>query len=253
MERQLQQLGLNSRYQRQEGIVGLDKSVEIDSPLQPGELGCWLSHVLVLRRHTNKSHVHMLEDDAVLHPSLIPVFESFLAQHNPDQWDLLYTDVVVPHDVGNFKFLHQQYQAYQQHGQIQFLELHHVPYAAATSYFVNAASVAKVLDLLGEGHLETTPYDIKLRKLVNAGGLSAYVTFPFVTTLSDHSDDSGIKREDISWMAFNLYRRSFYVDADWLALLDRFTRLAGRAKPDKHTEIYFRLLETMISPGFREF
>lgn len=251
MEQQLDALGLSADYQRFAAIDGKSLSLPTETHLSAGEVGCWLSHFRVLQQADGECHVHVLEDDAVLHPRVYAVLELFLQQHACEQWDILYTDMVVPHEVGNFKYLHNLMSLYRRDQQVRFLEINQVNYAAATSYLVNRDSLARLVQLLDQGWTGNTPYDLKLRKLANQGQLKAWVCFPFFSTLADSSDDSSIKAENLSWQPFDLFRRSFYVDAPLKDVLLRFAE--SSMHDDLHVQIYLRLLETIIDPEFKTF
>ena len=251
MEQQLDALGLSADYQRVAAIDGQTLSLSTENQLAPGEVGCWLSHYRVLQQADGDCHVHVLEDDAVLHPRFYAVLEHFLKQYSSEQWDILYTDIVVPHEVGNFKYLHNLMSQYRQDEQVRFLDINRVTYAAATSYLVNRHSLPRLLKLLDQGWNTNTPYDIRLRQLANQGQLKAWVCFPFFSTLADSSDESNIKSGSLAWRPFDLYRRSFYVDAHLEELLIRFEE--SPLHDDFHVRIYMRLLETIIDPDFKTF
>jgi glycosyl transferase family 25 len=55
----------------------------------PGELGCYLSHVAVLRAFLASGHRHalVLEDDVLLTPALVPVLQALLRHES--RWDMV--------------------------------------------------------------------------------------------------------------------------------------------------------------------
>jgi glycosyl transferase, family 25 len=98
MQAQAQRIGLT--YERFPGVLGaaLPQSIRdkflvdgrVGSQLQPGEVGCYASHLMVcqeiLRRGISSALV--LEDDAQLDDDLIDVVENALAAA-PDGWDVI--------------------------------------------------------------------------------------------------------------------------------------------------------------------
>ncbi len=252
MEDQLCRLGLTESYHRFEGVDGHKLSLETASPLQQGEIGCWLSHYTLISQHGDPDvHLHILEDDAVIHPEMSKVINAFIEQRDPCTWDILYTDVMLPTEVGNFKFLHDTWQAFQQNHTVRFFDLCEVHFAAATSYVINAASVDKIASLIKDGWLGDLAYDIKLRQLVRTRQICALMMFPFFTTLSQQSDCSSIKAEDWSWQAIDIYRRSFFVGADLEALHDRMREMVATRQNDVNISIYQGLVQCLVDPDFK--
>jgi GR25 family glycosyltransferase involved in LPS biosynthesis len=252
MENQLGRLGLADSYHRFEGTDGRDLTLETPGPLKPEEVGCWLSHYTLISEHGDPDvPLHIMEDDAMIHPEMSNVINAFIEQRDPNTWDILYTDVMLPNEVGNFKYLHGAWQAFQGNHAVRYLDLLEVHFAAATSYVINAASVEKITVLLKDGWLGDLPYDIKLRQLIQVRQIRALVTFPFFTTLSQQSDCSSIKTEDWSWQAMDIYRRSFYVGADLEGLHQRMQAIVVTRKKDMHVEVYQGLVQCLVDPDFK--
>ena len=88
LERQLAQLGATDRYRRFEAIRGTQAGELAQTQLPAGQLGCWLSHLAVWRQAESEGrHLHVLEDDVLLSPFLLRVFEEL--QLDESSWDLL--------------------------------------------------------------------------------------------------------------------------------------------------------------------
>jgi hypothetical protein len=97
---------------------------------------------------------------------------------------------------------------------IAFMELVKMGFAGSTAYIVNAKSKKKLYDLLNAATAIDLPYDLYLRGLVHSSMLNAYSLFPFVTSLSDYSEESQIKasntdRPDLAW---NMFRKMVWVE-----------------------------------------
>lgn len=223
----LRSLGLEHRYSRFEAIRGADVAKSYRSPLNAGSIGCGLSHQRLIAAHRDSgAHLHVLEDDAHLHPRL-PT--TFAAVADSVAWDLLFTDVyfsmLSPQHVQQFNRL---VNGYRTRAHVALINLRGVPFVGNTSYFVHRQSIGKVADLLGTDWIGRCKHDSFLNELVQAGRLTAFVVMPFLSTRSAFSEQSTIDPGYTSLMhAMDLQRASLYADAD----LDRLAREARELGP----------------------
>lgn len=229
----LESLKLGGRYERFDAIRGADVAAAANSPLNPGSIGCGLSHLQLLssQRHGGV-HLHVLEDDAVLHPR-IPSWFSTVPETL--SWDLLYTDVYFSMlSPQTFQQLNRLVQAYQARGTVALVNLRGVPFVGTTSYFVNRDSIGKVADLIGTSWISRHKHDDHMNQLVQSGRLLAYVAIPFLTTRSTLSCRSTIDAEYTSLMqAMDLQRAALFADAnlDELAAKAEQLSLGGPVNP----------------------
>ena len=197
------------------------------SPLNAGSIGCGLSHQRLLAAHRDSGmHLHVLEDDAVLHPRLPSLF-SQVADSLP--WDLLFTDIyfslLTPQ---HFQQLNRLATRHRANGGAALVNLRGMPFSGNTSYFVHRNSIGKVADLLGTDWIRQCKHDTFVSNLVQAGRLRAFVMMPFLSTRSSLFEESTIDSEYTSLMrAMDLQRAAFYADAD----LDRLSREAAQLGP----------------------
>ncbi|MEO6435563.1 MAG: hypothetical protein ABIP55_07350, partial [Tepidisphaeraceae bacterium] len=116
-------------------------------------------------------------------------------------------------------------------GQVQALPLKGIEWAGAASFFVRDRSVKKVADLLGDNWRLGVPSDLSLRQLVDQGKLTAWVTLPFLSSLSPHSTASDIRGpQDRARRVMDLYRRGFFIHADTDVLLAEMRALTSGAE-----------------------
>ena len=253
IEQNLMDIGLSDRYIRFEAVDGAGIAEKYDSTLLAGELGCWLSHISILHNQINGGkHLHIIEDDALLHSGIAKVFSAFIAQ-TPD-WDVLFTDFFVPKDLYVFKSLHEMLLEYKRTGEIKIFRLDSIPFTCATSYFVNKDSIRKLYKLICNCDQENVPFDLKLRKAANNDELVAYGMIPFFSTISETSQNSSIRLYDISRRAFDLYRRSFYIDAEQDDLSEMMDMCSSHFGPaDKHIEMYLKLMRIVCDRNYETF
>ncbi len=148
MREHLQSIGLGSNYARFEAVRGADEARGYQSPLNAGSIGCGLSHQRLLASHRDSSdHLHVMEDDALLHPGLPAVF-SQVADSLP--WDLLFTDIYFSLlSPQHFQQLNRLATRHRANGGAALVNLQGMPFSGNTSYFVHRNSIGEVADLLG--------------------------------------------------------------------------------------------------------
>ena len=119
------------------------------------------------------------------------------------------------------------------------VNLDHVDFACTSSMFVNKASVAKYAACLAGHWTHGDPLDLFLRRLVKAGRLRAYVTVPFLTSISAASNESDIQGPlNASRRVTELYRRGFFLDADAKALVAEMLALTAGAQVSPLAALY---------------
>ena len=253
----LENLGLAARYHRFPAIDGRTIASEGAPGLQPGALGCWMSHTGVLEAHRGSPvHLHVIEDDIVLAHTALTRFDELLRQADDrlGGWDVLYTEVHLPIDAGVHRLFLERVRICEQTGVPSFVDLAEIAFAGMTSYFVNRRSRAKVCDLLAGAWACGAPIDLFIRHLVHQSRLRAFVTVPFLTTLSAagiHSDIRG--RVDRSRRVCEAYRRAFFIDADRPALMAEMQELVAGAKVAPLSELFLEAQRFSLSDSWEVF
>jgi GR25 family glycosyltransferase involved in LPS biosynthesis len=242
----LQALGLAGHYERFEGVRGADIAADYQSPLNAGSIGCGLSHQRLLATHGDcGDHLHILEDDAILHPRLPTLFAQ-VAESRP--WDLIFTDiyfsVLSPQ---NFQQFNRLIARYRTNEATALVNLRGLPFVGATSYFIHRNSIAKVADLLGTRWIRHCKHDTHINNLVQAGQLEAFAFMPFLSTRSALFEQSTIDPEYTSLMhAMDLQRAAFYADADLEHLRLEAGQLGPGGQPNPLVGIYIETTRSIL-------
>jgi tetratricopeptide (TPR) repeat protein/GR25 family glycosyltransferase involved in LPS biosynthesis len=241
MGKQLQAAGLIS-YQR---VSGVDGTLQYAGLPQPGVMGCWQSHLEVLRQgvQTGKS-IHVLEDDTWLGDPIEPsrsyrlpdILKSVVNSGVLDKFDLVFTDVLLDYATSQ-KYFRAFYEAARLvpagtvPSKIHFVNLRDILFTGTSSYFIAPASLHKVIKILEQEFRSLNlqnpePIDMVIRRLVNSGKITAAVTGPFLTsidlklmTLSEinSQSDGGFQK---SLLLHSIHRQAFFYGANDRFLLD---------------------------------
>jgi len=189
-EKQLSELGLQSRYTRFPAVDGL----QIDTSrtrLRPGEVGLFLSHCRAVESARNRGTcVHVLEDDALLSEHVVPVLNDAVAADIFQQYDLVFTDMMIHCHIAFLKSVKSEFDQIAplprplRLNQLRLIDLSQVFYAGSQSYIVGARSIDKVVAVYREEIAKgpTMPVDIFLQQQVLSGRLRAACLFPFITS-----------------------------------------------------------------------
>jgi GR25 family glycosyltransferase involved in LPS biosynthesis len=242
----LQSLGLAGNYQRFKGIRGADVAADYESPLDAGSIGCGLSHQRLLATYRDGGeHLHVLEDDALLHPRLPDLFSQVA---DSLRWDLIFTDVYFSMlSPQNFQQFSRLVARYRSHGTAALVNLRRLPFVGATSYFVHRDSIGKVADLLGTRWIHSCKHDTHINNLVQAGQVEAYAFMPFLSTRSPLTEKSTIDPAYTSLMrAMDLQRAAFYADADLESLRAEAGRLGPGGQPNPLLGIYIETTRSIL-------
>jgi len=254
MEQRLADAGLAGRYERFCAIDG--RTITYGPEALPGSaaLGCTLSHLSLIKSQQGADlHIHILEDDAVLHPEIGRVLENFVALKQEDQWDVLMTDIFVPPDVYLFKHLHKSYRELSATGSLSFFDIGTWEFACASSYFVNKNSIEKFVQMMEHQFPAETPYDLRIRELAKQKMLKVFLCFPFFSTVSELSTDSNIAGGFQHVLPLTEYRRSFYVSPDFESISRNLARYSDIDADDPHMRTYMNLIRCLIAPEHAAF
>lgn len=255
IERHLQEINATSRYERLESVDGLEVALQYATPLDPGNLGLWLSHEKLCREasRTPDEHVHLLEDDALLAGNFVGVLDNMLAEMEVrfPSWDVLYTDALLQLRPDEFRTLSDGIRLYRESGQYRLAELERLEFAGASSVVFNKRSLAKYYRLIEGQWAAGMAIDIYLRELVHRGELKAFITLPFMSTVSRHSASSNIGRKlNLSHHVSETLRRSFFQDADLDVLASEMRELIAGTTLSPLAMIYLESAKFVVSEQF---
>jgi GR25 family glycosyltransferase involved in LPS biosynthesis len=247
----LEEIGAAARYQRFEAVDGRAVAHLYNTTLQPGALGLWLSDLNLLGANRSPGlHLHIIEDDSVFARDAVGLFDRTLehADARLSHWDLIFTDIHVPADIAVFHLLFERMRQYWQTKNLALVDLEHIGFAGTSSFFINKHSVAKLAGLLSEKWTTGVPIDLYLRHLVGQKALKAYVTVPFLTSISRHNLESDIRGGlDRSRAVWGVYRRGFFKEASFEALLGEMEELTREVKVSPLAALYLRALTFTMS------
>lgn len=229
MERQIGEAGLPYGIERLAAVDGANRS---DRPagLNPGQHGCWLSHLLAIEGSLGRSaHLHVLEDDALLGAALpiLPDVVGSLDSGSRGEWDVLYLDatLIEPMDMCH---VYGWAKTARQDGSVRVRALPREFTVYGThSYVVNASRKAAVLDFLKRYLGSGRPIDNVLAYAIQSGALRAFITTPFMTSAADHSLERTVGESgDQRFLAWQVFRRLCFHDLDAQALDALFAKSA---------------------------
>ena len=258
LAKHLEEIGAASRYRRIEAVDGRAVAPHYQTELDPGSLGCWLSHVKTAEANRGaKNHLHIIEDDTIFGRNVVNMFDGLLesADAKLSGWDLIFTDLyLVPGDARTFRELSGRMRQYQQSKTRGLLDLQHASFSAMSSYFVNSQSIDRFIRLVSGRETAGVPIDLYVRGLVNQKLLKAYLTVPFLTSISSDSLQSDIRGEmELSRAVFDTFRRSFFQDADVHELAVEMRKLIEGIAPSPLEMIYLDALLFTLSDRYVHF
>ncbi len=266
----LARFSLSGLYRRFPAVEGrsLPKG---QSPLSPGQLGCFHSHVLALKEAQSRGlHAHILEDDAILSEHTEPVIIDAIQGRLFDHFDIVFTDILASCELAVLKGMKEAFDKTSRAAHrplklsdFQILDLSRMHFTCLTSYIVGVRSMDRILALyrqeLAMG--PRAPVDIFIRDQVHAGKLKAGCIFPFVTgfRLEEISGSTIEERSENpvkpSVMVFAALRYSFFLGRD-LSYAKREMDAAtkhGRSPADPHRELIVQAVDYAISPDYEGF
>jgi GR25 family glycosyltransferase involved in LPS biosynthesis len=197
---------VDKTYVESHGVAGATRA---------GEKGCFLSHQLLMQQQLGDDKTYLImEDDAQFGVRTCTLIDMVLKRNQNLDWDILYTDVCIPSVLNMRELLNFRRELRKNRTEVAFMNLHGVGFAGTTAYIVNGSSKHKLHQALASYRPIDLPYDLFLRWQSHAGSLNIFSLFPFVTTLSDFSDESQIKAPgantiDATW---NMFRKMIWIE-----------------------------------------
>lgn len=232
--------GISSWYTHFPAINGRAEATNVPTKLDPGALGLWLTHEKIVEKYGGGTeHLHILEDDVVVASdatTLFPMALQTVDQHFGD-WDLLFTETFVPFEF--FETYRGMMQLFHKKRQISYLDLTSCYAACMTSVFLNRKSIEKYAKLIKGKWSIGIPIDLYLRRLLRKRELRAFVTVPFLSSISPESNQSNIRGQlDMSRRVYDVFRRAFFVGADLNELVEEMRRLTRDTTASPLIQLY---------------
>lgn len=245
LEAHLASLNPPQSYRRFAAIDGATLQLE-PAGVSAGNMGCYHSHRAILREYLDEAaDLHILEDDArmAMHA---PFFLGEAMRGPLREFDILFTDSVIPTAYMGASKLRQLYDDSIQRGpdgKVCGLTFTLITFTAGTSsYLLNRSSVRRLHDLL-DAEIKrgpVNPIDVQIRLWGERGALRVACLFPFITTIQIGNFDSAIDGNDApkTQLATDLLRYSFFVEREIglvQTIADRHLRLS------RTTDLWARL------------
>ena len=252
----LEEMGAASRYQRVAAVDGRAVLHQYPTNINPGQLGLWLSHIKLLEAASGSdAHLHIIEDDAIFSTHAVNSFDALLAEADVTfgDWDLIFTDVLVPPtDLRFFLTASLAMEKIEQVGGQALVNLQSYGFSCTSSFFLNKRSIAKYANLISDTWTLGLHIDIYIRKLVEKGMLKAYLTVPFLTSVSRDSLQSDILGGEVnrSLAVLDAYRRTFFQNADLQSLDAELEELIKGATHSPMRNSYLKAFFFCLSSQF---
>jgi len=201
-----------------------------NSRLSEGEIGCFISHLLLLKENVAaETHIHVVEDDAMFSRFTGPMVKAVVASEAIDQFDIVFTDSTVTPSRDDYEQYLALYDASVERdaaGNVTRIHPTIIDYyvGTTTSYIVNRRSIPKLVELFAHALASgaTAPIDLLIRKAARAGVLRVGTLFPFITSMRiDNIVSNTIAGRQIarlSRLAVCLGQTSFFAECDHQAL-----------------------------------
>lgn len=182
------------------------------------EKACFFSHVNALKASlSNNDHAFILEDDAHFGICSNQSIEWAIQSLEGQSWDILYADLGLTNPANMVELFMLRKELFAQgNGVSKLLKLENIAFVGATAYIVNRNSKNKLHQFLQSQTSLNIPFDLILRNLVWSKSLSAFVIFPFATTLSELADSSQIqiRQTEVIELVWNAFRRLVWMEGD---------------------------------------
>ena len=253
--RHLEDIGVAGRYERVDAVDGRATAADFLSKLDPGSLGVWLTHEALLRAcRSADRHLHVIEDDTIFARSAGRTFDVVLRQADDQvNWDLLFTEILVPFSVPVFHQLAEKIDVHATSKRYALLDLAGIGFAGATSFFINQTAIGKYAALIAGKWSLGAPIDLFIRQLVHDGVLRAYVTVPFITSISNSVASTVRGRLTRSQQVCNVLRRGFFEDAHRRALQREMRTLTKGARLSELASLFVAAGSFAVSNRWKPF
>lgn len=254
MARQIASLGWSATHGRFPALRATQEEAQGLGLRSAGELGLWRSTKALLAEWLAgdpgpEAVLHVMEDDAVLHPALPKLVQ--VLQTGEPRVHLLFSEAFLTRELyERFRALEQRRQA---EGHSLLLLRGGCYLACASSYLLTRSGAercyAVMQQLEAQGRL--LPIDLCYRALIRRNGITAAVSLPFLSTIApvqDSAIQTGLKASvSLAKTADLALRRLLYLqswDADagvkvWRELAALMEQGLG---PDQHQQLILMLL-----------
>lgn len=216
---------------------------KIPGTIKDTQKACLLSHQKAIEQSLgDDGHALFLEDDASIGPRGFKVLGN-LDISNRIGVDMLFTSCLI----ANQDLLLKQYLLYRsliEKPRTTLIDMKQLEFAGTDGYILRKEAKEKLLDLFKATSSFDQPYDLLLKNWIRKGMLTAAVTFPFLTTLSNLGDQPQIDAPNADWNAF---RRLFCIDSRFFVEEEPGVTVdMSESRINAFTDEYLRLLKILL-------
>lgn len=265
LQTQLRSLGLDEVYERFPGVEGRALA-QTNSPLKPGELGCFESHRRLIEAEIHyEKHLHIIEDDVVFSQEAKKSIDSIIANKLLDTFDIILLECYIPFHLAYIRDYLARWRELgwgngKQKGTFQIINLQGRVFASATSYLIANKAKQTVLDELNR-ECELGPrqaVDLVFRDLINSGKLKGGLMFPFLTSLDQAANISGTTIDgrydaESSLAASVILRQLFFCDRNLVQILPALGYLLANQPALLEDMLLTGVLRFATSPDYQAF
>lgn len=265
METHLAQYGLEKNYRRFAAADGNSLNFP-NTRITNGEMGCFISHYLLLKENLDQTlPLHAVEDDVLFSRFTEQAIRAIVGGGAMAHYDIVYTDLYIP--ISNvlykkYKEIYDKSLRRDDKGQVSQTDLNvvdmkDVGFASTASMIISPRSIRKLHDLyaaeLAKG--PDTPVDLFIRRKTDEGVIKVGCIFPFVTSvrLEHHVFDTTIRGQDIllSELAGNIARQAFFIECDWNKCREYLAKYLPLPPGDAQLQILTHILGFSLDEKFR--
>lgn len=266
VEAEFARCGAGGVYKRFPAVKGNALGFPNLRGLKEGELGCFSSHYKLLEENLGqKLPLHVVEDDVVFSSQTASTLRSFIASGALQRFDLVYTDVYIPVWSELYRKYKKLYDENVTRGpdgriastRIMTVDMAGVVFAGTSSFLINSDSIRKLHDLY-EKELKggaTQAIDLFIRRKAHEGEIRVGCLFPFVTSINlerSLTTTIGERYDQLSVLAANLVRHSFFIEADLNKCLEYAKRYLPAVPDDPHRALFKQVIAFALTDQFIE-
>ena len=227
IEQQIAVCGASHLYERFEAVQGEGtKKVDDPSYFTAREEACLRSHLQILQANLDTDkHIHILEDDAILHKNHHKIVSKLLEQM-PEKWDILYTGATFTYFQNRPSPLLNLHSTYSQSSQLNVFNTKAFKMEGAYSYIVNKNSVHKIYTL-AKAHKK--PIDVILHQFTfHSSAVDALCLFPTICKHNYALNSTLRNKHKLDQELTMLYQSLFFLDVNYEDLYKKAKQFAKK-------------------------
>jgi GR25 family glycosyltransferase involved in LPS biosynthesis len=252
--RKLAPLGTYRRYAAVEG-----RSVEgWPHAGNRAELGCYLSHLGVIRENSGyDGWLHVVEDDVVISKHTAGVIAAVLEKPDVAQYDIVFQSVTIKNDlfsVQRFRRMYDKNVEVLASGEpvrlknVAVMPIGMFEFFGCASYLIRPESIGRVAEIL-ERELKSDPFapvDRVISTAAGSGELTAACTAPFLVVPRLKPDSTIQESADLWRMSQILVKHVLYADRDVRRIRQIMSALEGNFPKSVTSELIAGAYRNMI-------